>query len=65
MAEHLNISSNLAIGDDVERIRIARNVLVHKIKAEISEEDMEDFFTKFLDVAKRVDQWTNGQIIME
>lgn len=45
------------IGDDVERIRIARNILVHKVKAEISEEDMEDFFTKFLDVAKRVDQY--------
>ena len=49
--------NEIEIGDDVERIRIARNVLVHKIKAEISEEDMEDFFTKFLDVAKRVDQY--------
>ena len=49
--------NEIEIGDDVERIRMARNVLVHKIKAEISEEDMEDFFTKFLDVAKRVDQY--------
>lgn len=44
-----------SIGDDIERIRIWRNMLVHKTDAQISETQFNDFFKIFIEVGKRVD----------
>lgn len=43
------------IGDDVERIRIARNEFAHKTNADTSELDFKKFFDLFLDVGQRID----------
>lgn len=53
--------NEIDIGDDVERIRIARNVLVHKHNADMSKEEMESFFTTFTDVGRRVDQYLSKE----
>lgn len=43
------------IGDDVERIRFARNEFAHKTNADTSELDFEKFFKEFSEVGHRID----------
>ncbi|CAC5371398.1 unnamed protein product [Mytilus coruscus] len=45
-----------AIGDDIQRIKYARNKYVHGVSM-ISEEEMQDFFIEFTEVGKRVDRY--------
>lgn len=42
-------------GDDVERIRIKRNKFVHKFDAEITDEEMTDFFVTSIEIGRRMD----------
>ena len=55
------LSNETEIGDDVERIRRARNHLLHSIKADITEQEMNDFFDRFTEVGNRVDKYLNNQ----
>ncbi|CAC5391397.1 unnamed protein product [Mytilus coruscus] len=52
-------STEVEIGDDVERIRRARNRYLHGLSINITEKIMSDFFTEFAEVAKRIDQYLN------
>ncbi|CAG2258166.1 unnamed protein product [Mytilus edulis] len=51
--------NEIDIGDDVERIRRKRNRFVHQINANISEEDMNDFFDTVIEIGKRIDKDLN------
>lgn len=53
------IPTEVEIGDDVERIRRARNRYLHGLSINISETIMSDFFKEFTEVAKRIDQYLN------
>lgn len=46
-------------GDDVERIRIKRNGFAHQVFAEISEQDMNEFFVTSIEIGKRIDKYLN------
>lgn len=49
----------ISIGDDVERIHIKRNTFVHKVDAEITDEEMSDFFVTSIEIGKRIDNELN------
>lgn len=49
--------NEIDIGDDVERIRRKRNRFVHKINANTSEKDMNDFFDTVIEIGKRIDKY--------
>ncbi|CAC5394094.1 unnamed protein product [Mytilus coruscus] len=51
--------TEVEIGDDVERIRRARNRYLHGLSINITEKTMSDFFKEFTEVAKRIDQYLN------
>lgn len=48
--------TDIAIGDDIQRIKYTRNKYVHGVSM-IPEEEMLDFFKEFTEVAKRVDKY--------
>lgn len=45
-----------SIGDDVERVRIARNVLAHKPNPILTEQELESFFDDFKGISYRFDK---------
>ncbi|XP_071139075.1 uncharacterized protein [Mytilus edulis] len=49
------LPNNIDIGDDVERIHIARNEFAHKPNGATSEIEFEEFFKTFIEVGTRVD----------
>lgn len=51
------LTNEIEIGDDVERIRIARNGFVHSVRTTFEMEDSEfqTFFTDFTELGRRVD----------
>lgn len=49
----------IEIGDDIERIRNARNEMVHRKDCEMTDEEMSDFFTEFIAVGERIDVYLN------
>ncbi|VDI56465.1 Hypothetical predicted protein [Mytilus galloprovincialis] len=54
-------ASDTEIADDIERMRIIRNKIVHKIKAEVSKVEMNDLFTEITSIASRVDKYLGKQ----
>lgn len=52
--------TEIAIGDDIQRIKYARNKYMHGVSM-ISEEEMLDFFIEFTEVSKRVDQYLKNK----
>lgn len=44
------------LGDDIERIRIARHNLIHQFKANISEQSYIEFFDNIILVSRRLDE---------
>lgn len=54
-------ASDTEIADDIERMRIIRNKIVHKIKAEVSKAEMNDLFTEITSIASRVDKYLGKQ----
>lgn len=46
---------DLAIGDDICRIKEVRNIYAHNICPPLSETEMDDFFFKYSELGKRVD----------
>ncbi|VDI56719.1 Hypothetical predicted protein [Mytilus galloprovincialis] len=55
-------ASDTEIADDIERMRIIRNKIVHKIKAEVSKVEMNDLFTEITSIASRVDRYLGKQL---
>lgn len=51
--------NDIEIGDDVERIRFARNDLFHKVNPYVSEQLYDQFFETILAVSKRLDKYLN------
>ena len=47
------------VGDDVERMRRARNNLFHRPNVEVSEEEFNGFFNLFTEVGRRIDGYLN------
>lgn len=50
------LPTEIAIGDDIQRIKYARNKYMHGVSM-IPEGEMLDFFIEFTEVAKRVDKY--------
>lgn len=51
------LPTEIEIGDDVERIRMGRNNLVHRVNCEMTDVEMSSFFDDFMQVAERVDRY--------
>ena len=47
--------ADVTISDDVERLRFARNKLVHRIKADIDSIEMSDYFSNIVNITQRID----------
>ncbi|CAC5424550.1 unnamed protein product [Mytilus coruscus] len=45
------------LGDDIERMRKARNHLVHKVDANVSEQSFTEFFENSITVSRRLDKY--------
>jgi hypothetical protein len=52
---------DVTISDDVERLRIVRNKLVHRIKADIDLIDMNNIFSDILNITQRIDTYLGKQ----
>jgi hypothetical protein len=52
---------DVTISDDVERIRIVRNKLVHRIKADIDLIEMNHYFSNILKITQRIDTYLSKQ----
>ena len=48
-------NTDVTISDDVERLRFARNKIVHRIKADINSIEMSDYFSNFVNITQRID----------
>jgi hypothetical protein len=48
-------NTDVTISDDVERLRFARNKIVHRIKADIDLIEMSDYFSNIVNIAQRID----------
>ena len=48
-------NTDVTISDDVERLRFARNKIVHRIKADIDLTEMNDYFSNIVNIAQRID----------
>ncbi|CAC5401435.1 unnamed protein product [Mytilus coruscus] len=55
------LPNDIEIGDDIERIRNARNEMVHRKDCEMSDEEMSVFFTEFIAVGERIDVYLNKE----
>lgn len=51
--------NEISIGDDIERIRLSRDHIMHSPTHLMSEREFNNFFDKFVDVAKRADAHIN------
>ncbi|VDI33682.1 Hypothetical predicted protein, partial [Mytilus galloprovincialis] len=51
--------TDITISDDVQRIRILRNKIVHRTGAELSKQEEEHIIPQSLDIAKRLDCYLN------
>lgn len=49
------VSSELTIGDDIERIRIYRNNFAHRSDIKMLQNTFEDYFCQFISVSHRID----------
>lgn len=49
------VSSELTIGDDIERIRIFRNKFAHRSDIKMLQNTFEDYFCQFISVSHRID----------
>lgn len=49
----------ITIGDDIERIRHCRDDIMHNPKHIVSEQDLNEFFDKFIEVGKRANLHLN------
>jgi hypothetical protein len=47
-------NADVTISDDVERLRIARNKIVHRIKADINSIEMSDYFSTIVHITQRI-----------
>ncbi|CAG2197445.1 unnamed protein product [Mytilus edulis] len=43
------------VGDDIERIRLTRNDLVHRIDCEVTDTELNAFFDEFIELGRRID----------
>jgi len=50
-------NADVTISDDVERLRIARNKIVHRIKADIDLIEMSDYFSNIVNITQRIDTY--------
>jgi hypothetical protein len=48
-------NTDVTISDDVERLRFARNKIVHRIKADIDLIEMSDYFSNIVNITQRID----------
>ena len=48
-------NADVTISDDVERLRIMRNKIVHRIKADIDLIEMSDYFSNIVNITQRID----------
>ena len=48
-------NTDVTISDDVERLRFARNKIVHRIKADINLIEMNDYFSNIVNITQRID----------
>ena len=53
--------ADVTISDDVERLRIVRNKLIHRIKADIDLIDMNHYFSNILNITQRIDTYLSKQ----
>ncbi|CAG2218277.1 unnamed protein product [Mytilus edulis] len=51
--------TDITVSDDVERIRILRNKIVHRTSAELTKQEEEYIIPQSLDIAKRLDIYLN------
>ena len=49
-------NTDVTISDDVERLRFARNKIVHRIKADIDSIEMSDYFSNIVKITQRIDK---------
>ena len=52
---------DVTISDDVERLRILRNKMVHRIKADIDLIEMNDYFSSIINITRRIDTYLGKQ----
>lgn len=52
-------STDVSIGDDIERMRLLRNRIVHIQIDDISETVFDNYFTQFLSIGERIDKYLN------
>lgn len=50
-------NADVTISDDVERLRIVRNKIVHRIKADIDLIEMNDYFSNIVHITQRIDTY--------
>ena len=50
-------NADVTISDDVERLRITRNKIVHRIKADIDFIEMSDYFSNIVNITQRMDTY--------
>ena len=48
-------NTDVTISDEVERLRFARNKIVHRIKADIDLIEMSDYFSNIVNITQRID----------
>lgn len=52
-------STEITIGDDVERIRRSRNDYIHNVNKNISDVELNNWFSLFIDIASRLEVFMN------
>jgi hypothetical protein len=53
----LIVNADVTISDDVERLRFARNKIVHRIKPDIDLIEMSDYFSSIVNITQRINTY--------